>query len=97
MANVKSYNGLFIISPDKKESLGEVKLSIGSVISENSGKVAKENEIGEKKLAYPINKKTEGVYYEVSFTAPSESIDRMMKQFKINTDILRTLISAVTK
>jgi len=95
MTNVKSYTGLFIISPDKKDSLGEVKSSIGSVISENSGKVVKETEVGEKKLTYPIKKKTEGVYYEVSFTAPSESISRMMRQFQINTNILRTLISAV--
>lgn len=94
MTNVKSYTGLFIISPDKKDSLGEVKSSIGGVISENSGKVVKETEMGEKRLTYPIKKKTEGVYYEVSFTAPSESVSKMMRQFQINTNILRALISA---
>lgn len=97
MSNVKSYTGLFIISPDKRDSLGDVKTSIGSIVSDNSGKVVKETEIGEKKLAYPIRKKTEGVYYEIAFTAPSESIEKMTKQFQINTDILRTVITAVEK
>ena len=95
MVNVKSYMGLFIISPDKKDSLGDVRTSIGAVISDNSGKVVKETEMGEKKLGHAIRKKKEGVYYEVSFTAPSGSIARMMRQFSINTDILRTIISAV--
>ncbi|MDD3089240.1 MAG: 30S ribosomal protein S6 [Candidatus Omnitrophica bacterium] len=93
MMNVRSYNGLFIITPDKKDALGDVKGSIASVIGENSGKIVKETEAGEKKLSHPINKKSEGVYYEVSFTAPSESISKMLKQFRINTNILRTLIS----
>jgi ribosomal protein S6 len=97
MTNVKSNTGLFIISPDKKDSLGEVKSSIGSVISENSGKVVKETDMGEKKLGHPIKKKAEGVYYEVSFTAPAESVARMMRQFQINTDILRALINTVKK
>jgi small subunit ribosomal protein S6 len=92
MENTRSYSGLFIIVPEKQESMDDMKKTINTVIGENSGKIVKENMMGKKVLAYPIKKKTEGIYYEVTFDAEPGSIVKMMKQFRINTDILRTLI-----
>ena len=92
MEKTKSYSGLFIITPDKQDTVDQVTSAIGSIISENSGSVTKENMMGKRMLAYPIKKKKEGVYYEVSFTAVPESVNKMMRLFRINTDILRTLI-----
>jgi small subunit ribosomal protein S6 len=97
MTNVKSYTVLFIVSSDKKETFQEVKSSISTIISENSGKVVKETEMGEKKLGHLVKKKKEGIYYEVSFTAPAASVAKMTRQFQINTDILRTLMSTAGK
>ena len=96
MENARSYSGLFIIVPEKEDSIDEVKKTIGSIISENSGNIVKENIMGKKTLAYPIKKKTEGIYYEVTFDADPGSVSGMMKQFRINTDILRTLIDRVS-
>jgi len=92
MEKTRSYSGLFIITPEKQEAMDEIKNAIGSVISDNSGTITKENMMGKRVLAYPIKKKTEGVYYEVSFTAMPEGVSKMMRLFRINTDILRTLI-----
>lgn len=92
MENTRSYSGMFIITPDKQDSMDDVTKSIGSIISENSGNVVNDNVLGKKTLAYPIKKKSEAVYYEVSFTALPESVAKMMRQFRINTDILRALI-----
>lgn len=92
MEKTRSYSGLFIIVPEKQESMDDMKKTINTVIGENTGKIVKENMMGKKVLAYPIKKKTEGIYYEVTFDAEPESIVKMMKQFRINTDILRTLI-----
>ncbi len=92
MENMKSYSGLFIVTPEKEEAIDAVKESIGSVISSNSGNVVDVNVIGKKKLTYPIRKQTEGIYIEVLFDATTESISKIMRQFQINTDILRALI-----
>jgi len=92
MENTRKYLGLFIIAPGKIDSIDEVKAAIGSVIGENSGQVVSDNLIGKKSLAYPIKKHKEGVYYDVIFTAVPTDVPRMMRQFRINTDILRTLI-----
>ena len=92
MEKTRSYSGLFIIIPEKQDSIEELKSGINAVISENSGNIVGENVIGKKRLSYPIKKKSEGIYYEVHFTALPGSIVNMMRQFRINTDILRTLI-----
>jgi len=93
MEKTKSYSGLFILDPEQEGSIDELKNKISVVVSDNSGNISAENMLGKKRLAYPIKKKTEGIYYEVVFTALPDSISRMMKQFLINTDILRTLIN----
>jgi len=92
MEKTRSYLGLFIIAPEKQDTIDEVTGSISSVISDNSGNIVKENMMGKRQLAYPIKKKEEAVYYEVSFDALPEAVSKMMRQFRINTDILRTLI-----
>lgn len=94
MENTKSYTGLFIIIPEKHDSIEDVTGSINSIIKEHSGTVDKENMMGKRSLAYPIKKRSEGVYYEITFSAEPEAITKMMRQFRINTDILRTLIDA---
>ncbi len=97
MEKPKSYLGLFIITPEKEETISEVKAIIVSIIKENSGNIVKETEAVKKALAYPIRKKSVGLYYEVIFTAAPESVAGMMKQFRINTNILRTLIDKVNE
>jgi len=93
MENTKTYSGLFIITPDKEASIDALKEDIGAVISENSGEISETKLIGKKRLAYPINKKTEGIYLEVLFIAPTKAIAKLVRQFQINTDILRTLVN----
>jgi small subunit ribosomal protein S6 len=93
MENVNSYSGLFIIVPEKSDSIEDVQNAIHSIISENSGNIVSTNVLGKKTLAYPIKKKTEGVYCEIAFTAPAESIANMTRLFQINTDLLRAAIT----
>lgn len=92
MENTKKYSGLFIIIPEKMDVFDEVKESIASVIGEYSGNILAETLMGKRSLAYPIKKRKEAVYYEVVFATEPETVPKMMRQFRINTDILRTLI-----
>lgn len=92
MENTKSYTGLFIITPGKLDSVDDVRKSISTVITENEGNIVKDSVIGKRKLAYPIKKQAEGIYYEVSFTVVPASVPKMMREFRINIDLLRALV-----
>lgn len=92
MRKVRSYSGLFIIASEKENEVPEITKSITSTISENDGKILHENVVGKKKLAYPIEKKSEGIYYEVSFDILPDKLANIKRQFEINTNLLRTII-----
>ena len=59
------------------------------------GKVEKVEEWGKRRLAYPINSKTEGYYLLVNFAAESDVPKEMERNLQISESILRYLIVKV--
>ncbi len=88
----RKYSALIIIAPEKEDATEEVKKKINAIISENSGKVIKENATKKKTLASLVKKRNSGIYYEVMFSALPQDVLKMSRLFRINTDILRALI-----
>jgi small subunit ribosomal protein S6 len=91
---MKTYEGLFIINPNLKED--DVKKAFKAItdsITKNNGSVEKEESWGKKQLAYPVRKFREGYYYKLNFSLPPESVEKIEGIYKLNGDILRTLIS----
>ena len=93
MENMRKYEALFIIDPEKEGEMEEVMKGINAIIKENAGAVDNENLMGRRALAYPMDKKTEGVYCTVAFSAQPDSIAKLTRQCEINNDILRTVIT----
>lgn len=52
---------------------------------------------GMKQLAYPIKKKTTGIYLVLEFTSPGEGIENFELQFKRDENILRFLTTRLDK
>ncbi|UCD54876.1 MAG: 30S ribosomal protein S6, partial [Candidatus Omnitrophota bacterium] len=52
MRTMKQYEALFIIDPDKEQSLKEVTGNITAGITKNHGKINKEENWGKQKLGY---------------------------------------------
>ena len=65
------------------------------MIEQNGGKVTKVEEWGKRRLAYPINYKTEGYYLLVNFEAESELPREIERTMQIAETILRYLIVKV--
>ena len=60
-------------------------------VAQNGGKVDRVDEWGKRRLAYPINYKTEGYYVLMYITAPSELPRELERRLKINENVLRYL------
>lgn len=58
-----------------------------------SAKITKQDDLGEKTLAYPIKKEGKGIYF--SFLFEAEDITGLEKRLFANEDILRYLILRV--
>ncbi|MBF0253022.1 MAG: 30S ribosomal protein S6 [Candidatus Omnitrophica bacterium] len=95
MKNMKKYSILFIIYPDKEEKLADVTNQLKAIVTENGGEVGQDNLTGKKRLSYPMNKKTEGIYYELHLSSEPKAIEKISRLYTINTDLLRHIITVL--
>jgi len=68
-----------------------------SIISEAGGKIVSENPWGLKSLAYPIQKKTTGLYWVMEFIAPADFNEKLKIQLLRDESVLRHLLTKLDK
>lgn len=92
------YECIFIgrqdLSQQQVEALG---VSLGLLISQNGGGVARSEYCGFRTLAYPVKKNHKGHYYIMQIKAPAAAIAELDRTMKINEDVVRFLIVRVQK
>ena len=66
-------------------------------LADNGGKVVAENPWGLKSLAYPIQKKTTGLYWVLEFTAQSDFNEKLKVQLLRDEYVLRHLVTKLDK
>jgi small subunit ribosomal protein S6 len=86
------YETTFIVNASLDDA--QVETTIGRVqetITKNGGEVAALNKWGRKRLAYPINKKTNGFYVNIEFKAPGSLLAQLERSYQLDEMILRYL------
>jgi small subunit ribosomal protein S6 len=68
-----------------------------SFITESGGTIVAENAWGLKSLAYPIQKKTTGLYWVMEFIAPSDFNEKLKIQLLRDESVLRHMITKLDK
>ena len=63
-----------------------------SVIRKDGGTVDKVDIWGRRRLAYEINKKTEGIYAVVSLTSTGDATKELDRQLKLSEAVMRTKV-----
>ena len=92
------YEVTFIMTPVLSDS--EVKKTAkkyAKLIKSNGGTIVDTDHWGLKQMAYPIRKRTTGIYHLIEFTAPTESIDALELEFRRDESILRFLTVRLDK
>ena len=94
---MRKYEIMFIVKPDVEEdAMKKTVADMKSVLEANNAKVVDLKEMGQKELAYEMNKYKTGYYF--LFTIETEE-DKATKEFDrlalINENILRHLIVRV--
>ena len=89
---MNKYELMFIIDPaledDKKEAAIE---NVKNIIAE-AGEVSETDVWGLRRLAYPIQKKTEGYYVVMQFTAQPELPKELDRRLRIADAYIRHII-----
>ena len=89
---MSKYELMFVIDPtledEKKAAAVE---SVKAIIAE-AGEVTDAEEWGLRKLAYPIDKKTEGYYVVMHFNAQPELPKELDRRLRISDNFMRHII-----
>ena len=68
------------------------------MLEKNGAKIVHTDEMGLRQLAYPINRRTTGIYYSIEFNAPvSDVIGQMELSMRRDERIMRFLTCALDK
>ena len=90
---MRQYELMIILDPEIEERTVAPSLDkYLSVIKTDGGFVDKVDIWGRRRLAYDINKKSEGIYAVVDFTSTSDTAKELDRQLGLNEAVLRTKI-----
>ncbi len=89
---LKPYELLLIITPDQDESEAEALTATVQGIIEKGGTLLKLDPWGKKRLAYPIQKRTEGYYVLYIFESAPSFIAELNQSLRVIEAIMRHMI-----
>ena len=90
---MREYELMVIINPEVDDRAVEPTLKkFLEVVTRENGTVDNIDIWGRRRLAYEIQKKSEGIYAVVNFTATSEATQELDRQLKLNEQIMRTKV-----
>ncbi|MCJ7827423.1 MAG: 30S ribosomal protein S6 [Demequinaceae bacterium] len=90
---MRPYEMMVILDPEVEEQT--VKPSLDqylAVVKSDKGTVDKVDIWGRRRLAYPIKKRTDGIYAVINFTASAATAKELDRQLGLNEVILRTML-----
>ena len=84
------YEGMYILSATLSEDSRKKAFDkITEGIVQKGGEIHKIHEQGRRKLAYSIDGKRDGFYFVLYFTAPTQIILDLWKEYHLHEDLIR--------
>lgn len=90
---MNQYEIAVLYHPDLEIDLEKASDKIEKIIKGNGGKIAKTDNWGRRKLAYPIKKQEFAVYVFYTVEMPAENVKKVEQTFNITDEIIRFLIT----
>lgn len=89
------YETMLITSAALDEEATAALVGKFKTLIENNGTIDSIDEWGKRRLAYPINFKNEGYYVLMQFSAKPEFPRELERNFQINENIMRYLVTRI--
>lgn len=87
---MKKYETIFILRPDASEEvIAQAIDKAQEQVTRNGGIILGLENWGTKKLAYEIDRFTEGIYVKMDIEAPGDVPDRLVKHFNLSEEVIR--------
>ena len=90
MANNRVYEIMYIVTPETADDdLTRINDQIAATLTGQGATIANTELMGRRKLAYPINKKTEGHYVLLEVEGTGKEILELERRMRVNDAIIR--------
>ncbi|HTS44810.1 MAG TPA: 30S ribosomal protein S6 [Puia sp.] len=95
---MNNYELMVIFTPVlSEEDFKAAQKKYAAFVKENGGKIVHENPWGLKSLAYPIQKRTTGLYWVLEYGASSDFNEKLKIQILRDESILRFMMTKLDK
>lgn len=90
---MRTYEALYIVKPDlKDDEIQTVAKDVENLVTSSGGAIVRSETWGKRKLAYEVNKYTEGVYVLLRFQSSAAFAAKLANHFRLTESIIRDLI-----
>jgi small subunit ribosomal protein S6 len=89
---VNRYEVMFIIAAALDDEKKQETIEAVKGIINDGGEVTKADVIGMKRMAYPIQKRHDGYYVLIEFSAPADLPKELDRRLRISDNVIRHLI-----
>ena len=89
---MRHYEIVFLVHPDQSDQTQSVLNKFSSIVKESGGTVHRLENIGRRKLVYPIEDQFKASYALLNVECNKDALDEIKSSFKFNDSIIRDLI-----
>ena len=98
MRSVRHYEVMIILDPNQDERTVTPSLDkFLEIVRQEGGKVENLDVWGKRRLAYPINKKEEGIYAVINLDCEADTVKELDRVLNLNENVLRTKVLRTDK
>ena len=94
---MRNYEIVFLVHPDQSDQTSSIISKLEKSVNDSGGNVHRAENIGNRKLAYPIQDQFKASYGLLNIECNQETINEIKSSFKFNDSIIRNLILSVNK
>ncbi len=94
---MRHYEIVFLVHPDQSDQTSAILSKLDKLVKDTGGKVHRSENIGNRKLAYPIQDQFKASYGLINIECNQDAVEEIKTSFKFNDSIIRDLILTVKK
>jgi len=86
----RTYEVMYIVNPDTPaDTIAKLNEAVGKLIEKEGGTVVRMDDVGIRRLAYPIQKKEDGYYVLFEIDGSGQEIAELERRMRVNDMIMR--------
>jgi len=94
---LRYYETFYLLHPDlSDEERTSISEQLQQIISKGNGEIVKVDPWPLQKLAYRVQKQTQGYYVVMEYGAPAESISELTRRLRLNEGVMKFVITKLS-